>query len=130
MYFDEWFPLALIGALVLGCGTCAGSCMTGCDRGYSQGERIGTVYKFSKKGLMWKTWEGEMNLGGVVAGQNGGDVANVWGFTVSDEKWIPEVQRALDGGYPVKVGYIQWWIAKQPVTETGYEVVSVDKVAR
>ena len=29
---------------------------------YSEGERIGVVRKFSKKGLKWKTYEGEMML--------------------------------------------------------------------
>ena len=32
---------------------------------YSEGQRTGDVYKFSKKGIWYKSWEGEMYLGGV-----------------------------------------------------------------
>jgi hypothetical protein len=32
---------------------------------FSDGERTGDIYKFSKKGLIYKSWEGEMYLGGV-----------------------------------------------------------------
>jgi hypothetical protein len=31
---------------------------------YSEGQRTGDVYKFSKKGVFYKSWEGEMYLGG------------------------------------------------------------------
>ena len=37
---------------------------------YSEGTRSGVVQKFSKKGMFWSTWEGEMNLG--YNTQNGG----------------------------------------------------------
>jgi hypothetical protein len=33
-----------------------------CSENYSNGTRIGTVNKFSKSGLIWKSWEGHMNL--------------------------------------------------------------------
>lgn len=39
-------------------------CWDGCYENYSTGERSGDIYKFSKKGFFWKSWEGEMYLGG------------------------------------------------------------------
>ena len=39
----------------------------GIGYGYSNGERTGDIYKFSEKGLIWKSWEGEMYLGGMVS---------------------------------------------------------------
>lgn len=39
--------------------------VVGWSRNYSEGERTGDVYKFSRKGLIYKSWEGEMYLGGV-----------------------------------------------------------------
>jgi len=33
-----------------------------CTENYSNGHRIGTINKFSKSGLMCKSWEGHMNL--------------------------------------------------------------------
>lgn len=38
---------------------------------YSDGERTGEIYKFSKKGLFWKSWEGAMYLGAVSSGGDG-----------------------------------------------------------
>jgi len=36
----------------------------GHGKNYSDGQRTGDIYKFSKKGLIVKSWEGEMYLGG------------------------------------------------------------------
>ena len=47
---------------------------------YSEGERIGYVQKFSKKGWICKTWEGELAMFPVVAMQ-----AEKFLFTVRDE---------------------------------------------
>lgn len=38
---------------------------------YSEGERTVDVYKFSKKGIWWKSWEGEAYVGGIRS--SGGD---------------------------------------------------------
>jgi hypothetical protein len=32
---------------------------------YSQGSRVGIITKFSEKGFLFKTWEGQLNLGGI-----------------------------------------------------------------
>jgi hypothetical protein len=33
-----------------------------CSENYSNGTRIGTINKFSRTGVIWKSWEGHMNL--------------------------------------------------------------------
>jgi hypothetical protein len=38
---------------------------------YSEGERTGILYKFSKKGNVFKTYEGEMMIGNVSGGSAG-----------------------------------------------------------
>jgi len=35
---------------------------TSCSENYSNGERIGMITQFSKSGLIWKSWEGHLNL--------------------------------------------------------------------
>jgi len=57
--------------------------LTACGRGYSEGERSGVIFKFSSKGLIWKSWEGEMNLGGMR-----GAVTNTWKFTLKDDRLL------------------------------------------
>ena len=48
---------------------------------YSEGSRTGYLVKFSKRGYVFKTHEGELNLGGMNA-QNNSVVNNLWDFSV------------------------------------------------
>ncbi|MDX2261392.1 MAG: hypothetical protein SFU84_06800 [Gemmatimonadales bacterium] len=65
---------------------------------YSEGERSGTILKFSKKGWLCKTWEGELAMsmvaGGAVPGDNAGISTNVWYFTVRDDQVAQQVSQA------------------------------------
>lgn len=100
-----------IGALCITFGFV--SC-TGCGEGYSEGERVGVVTKLSKKGLIFKSWEGQMNLGGSVPGTDGGFVANVWYFHTTDSM-AKEIQTYMEHGIPVRIAYEQWlW---SPITQ-------------
>ncbi len=74
---------------------------------YSEGVRSGELIKFSKKGVVFKTWEGEISKG------FGG--TNVFAFSVldSDPKVINDLKE-LEGQY-VKLTYEEkyktfpWW---------------------
>lgn len=55
---------------------------------YSEGERAGVVQKFSKKGWLCKTWEGELNM--VVLP---GALPEKFFFTVWDENIAADVNR-------------------------------------
>ena len=33
-----------------------------CKENYSQGEKVGNLIEFTKKGVVWDSWEGSMNL--------------------------------------------------------------------
>lgn len=95
--------LSIIFLLISGC--------SGCN--YSNGERIGVLTKFSKKGIIWKTYEGEMNLGGLreMNNQLGTTyVANLWEFSIDSdnpdkEKLAKQLFEALDKGSTIKVKY-------------------------
>lgn len=39
-----------------------GTMLPSCSENYSNGERIGLVTQFSQKGVIWKSWEGSLNL--------------------------------------------------------------------
>ncbi len=100
--------------------------VTSCSPHYSDGTRTGIITKLSHKGLFSKTWEGEMNLGGMVNG--GGDkgmVANVWKFTVEYDSIINTVKEAAADGRRVTLIYHEW--LKRPVfkTDTGYMVSGI-----
>jgi hypothetical protein len=86
---------------------------------YSEGVRSGELIKFSHKGVVFKTWEGEMSQG--ISG------AQIFKFSVldSDTKVIEDLKE-LQGQY-VKVNYIEryrsfsWW------GDSHYFVKSVQK---
>ncbi|MBS1743576.1 MAG: hypothetical protein JST81_11125 [Bacteroidetes bacterium] len=71
---------------------------------YSEGERIGFLTKFSKKGRFWKSWEGELNLT-----QTGMNTSSLFEFSVDndseDPKLIALIDSAVTNGWKVKLTY-------------------------
>jgi hypothetical protein len=51
---------------------------------YSDGNRAGILIKFSKKGYIFKTHEGELNLGGINPMPGNTMANNIWEFSVKD----------------------------------------------
>jgi len=53
---------------------------------YSVGSRAGELIKISEKGVVFKTFEGQVSLGGLTMTGNGEDanIGNVWEFSVTD----------------------------------------------
>lgn len=80
---------------------------------YSEGNRAGRLIKFSKQGFMFKTYEGEMNLGGVTNAANNSMMMNyMWDFSVADEK-VADTLLKLEGKdisvhYKQKIGKLPW----------------------
>jgi prepilin-type N-terminal cleavage/methylation domain-containing protein len=108
--------IAILCGLALGVG---GGCSV------SDGNRTGTVTKFAHKGIMVKSWEGELLMGGVRdVGQNGGSVANIWRFTVLDADVATKMESLV--GKPVKIKYHQVFIANPLTRDTTYEVIAVE----
>ena len=36
-------------------------CMSSCKENYSNGEKVGNLIEFTKKGVFWDSWEGRLN---------------------------------------------------------------------
>lgn len=49
---------------------------------YSEGNRAGVLIKFSKKGYVFKTYEGQLNIGGLGNVPNTAQMDNHWEFSV------------------------------------------------
>lgn len=96
--------------------------------GKSDGKRIGTITKFSHKGLFVKSYEGELNMGGFRDRTDSQGkhsvVGNVWEFSCSN----PEVAKKLDNllGKQVIIKYHQSFNGFK--MDTSYDVVSVEEV--
>ena len=90
---------------------------------YSEGERAGFLQKFSRKGWICKTWEGEMALVTLP-----GTVAEKFAFTVQDDDIAKRL--GTDIGQRVSVHYEQRkWIPTSCFGDTEYFVTSVQVTA-
>ncbi|MBM4187116.1 MAG: hypothetical protein FJ206_07370 [Gemmatimonadetes bacterium] len=56
---------------------------------YSDGDRSGALYKFSRKGWICKTWEGELNI------TPGAASPTIWSFTVRDDAVAKQINEVL-----------------------------------
>lgn len=63
---------------------------------YSEGNRAGVVVKFSKKGYLLKTYEGELNMGGMGNLPNTAQMNMLWNFSVKDQA-IADTLMNLEG---------------------------------
>lgn len=105
--------------------------LVGCTENYSNGERIGFVTKFSQKGLIWKAWEGELNLT-----QTGMNTSSLFDFSIDNDREDPGIIRTLDSaatlGWKVKIRYHETfgknWLRNRG--ETSHFVSSVEVLDR
>ncbi|MDQ2720818.1 MAG: hypothetical protein M3Z26_13815 [Bacteroidota bacterium] len=80
---------------------------------YSEGSRAGRLIKFSHNGYVFKTYEGEINLGGVTNATNGNMMMNyMWDFSVED-KTIADSLSTMEGKdirvhYKQKLATLPW----------------------
>ena len=83
---------------------------------FSDGDRVGVVTKFSHKGVAIKSWEGEMNMGGLRTVTREDDsgtnvnsvVANVFEFSVTDEAVVSQIKEAMEKGSRVELHYDEY----------------------
>ena len=97
---------------------------------YSEGYRAGTIMKLSTKGYIFKTLEGQLNMGGM-AGSDGGDVATTtWAFSVDkgNEQVVSTMENAVDNGARVKLFYKEKYFQFDWRGETKYFVYKVEEV--
>jgi len=87
---------------------------------YSEGTRAGYLQKFSKKGWLCKTWEGEILLSSMP-----GAIPERFAFTVRDDKLVQKLQSTM--GQRVEVSYEQHrGVPTSCFGETEYFVESVN----
>jgi prepilin-type N-terminal cleavage/methylation domain-containing protein len=94
---------------------------------YSDGSRAGTVYKISNKGMIFKSYEGEMNLGGMAADANGQMTVNTFRFSAKDPTIVKQIEAAANSGQRVTLHYNQYLI--KPITiDTEYVINKVETI--
>ncbi len=109
----------------------AAAVLAGCNMNYSDGVRSGIVQKISHKGLICKTYEGELVLDGFKSRAKGSSqtVTNVWAFSAEDPKVVAELEKASEVGYRVKLTYTGVAFKAPCKGDTRYTVTKVEKAA-
>jgi hypothetical protein len=93
---------------------------------YSEGVRVGTLQKFSSKGLINKSWEGELVMQGekIVASSAGVKGGNIWAFSVLEPAVAKVIDEAVMSGAPIALKYCQVLsIQAVGTTDTPYRIV-------
>lgn len=113
----------IITAIILSLGF-ASSASADC---YSSGVRQGDIQKFSQKGLINKSWEGEMVQEGIRGKGvgSGRSLTNIWKFSVTNASVAAKLEEASFGGKSVVVKYCQSAIRNPLTQDTPYEVTDV-----
>lgn len=84
---------------------------------YSEGTRSGELIKFSNKGVVFKTWEGEISQG--ISG------AQIFSFSVEDENVIKKLEE-FQGRY-VKLKYKERFAKVSWLGDTKYFIIEVEE---
>jgi hypothetical protein len=115
----HWWKVALLGVVVVPILVFVAWAWITLSFTYSSGQRAGYVQKFSEKGWLCKTWEGELAMASLP-----GAMPELFQFTVRDDSIAAEINRQM--GSRVSLEYEQH--LGVPTTcfgETEYFVVGV-----
>lgn len=99
---------------------------------YGEGYRVGNILKLSKKGVIFKTWEGELTQGFLEGTQDAtadGVATRIWYFTVnSDSGVIDQINHAIDSNKKVKVFYKEKYTHLPWIGDTRQVVYKVEEL--
>jgi hypothetical protein len=99
---------------------------------YSEGTRTGYLSKLSHKGIVFKTWEGQLQIPGITASTDQSQLeagGNMWLFSVKrgEDNVIKDLQDAEANHTRVTLHYTQYLKQFQWRGETVYFVTKVTK---
>lgn len=94
---------------------------------YSEGSRAGTIVKLSHRGVLIKTYEGQLNMGGV-SGETGSPASSLWDFSVDGGKdeIIKQLEEASLNGKRVKLYYKEKFFNLSWRGDTKYFIYKVE----
>lgn len=87
---------------------------------FSTGTRAGVVMKISKKGYVFKTNEGQLDIG---------QINQPWDFSVegSDEELLKTLEEVQGTGERVKLHYVEKFIIAPWRGDTKYFIIQIDR---
>ena len=116
------FIKILVGLLILSALT-----IWICSWTYSEGTRAGQLIKVARKGIVFKTYEGELNLGGLRVGQQVDALeGNIWPFSVIKEEVMADIKKYE--GQRVKLRYKERYKSMPWQAKTNHIVIGVEPI--
>ncbi len=94
---------------------------------YSEGVRAGTVIKLSRKGVVFKTWEGQLNIRSFGAVRSENNLSEVFEFSIESdaEEVIHQLEEVSLSGERVNLHYVERYRALPWRGSTRYFVTKV-----
>ena len=94
---------------------------------YSDGERAGTISKFSRRGFVFKTYEGVLNVGGF-SGETGSLTPQYFDFSVKEDAVATQITNAVKSGQRVTLHYEEKILRLPWNGDTKYYITSVELI--
>lgn len=94
---------------------------------FSSGYRAGVPIKVSHKGILLKTWEGQLNVGGLTSSDQGA-IPSTWDFSIprGNDMVREKIEQAITEGRRVKLHYNEKFAKFSWKGETKYFVYNVE----
>ena len=84
--------------------------LSGCKERYSEGEKVGNLIEFTKKGIIWESWEGRLNM--TQTGMNTSGEPFSFSFDndrTDQDSLIKTMYQAQAEGWKIKIKYHETW---------------------
>lgn len=94
---------------------------------FSDGERAGTISKFSRRGYLFKTYEGVLNVGGF-SGETGSLTPQFFDFSVKEDAIAKQITDAVKSGQRVTLHYEEKILRLPWNGDTKYYITTVETV--
>lgn len=108
---------------------CIITLMSGCKENYSNGEKVGNLIEFTKKGVIWDSWEGRLNLTQTGMNTSGEPFSFSFDNDRNDQdSLIKLMQKAQVEGWKIKIRYHEVWGFKNVLSNRGETDYFVDGV--
>ena len=108
---------------------CIITLLSGCKENYSNGEKVGNLIEFTKKGVIWDSWEGRLNLTQTGMNTSGEPFSFSFDNDRNDQdSLIKLMQKAQVEGWKIKIRYHEVWGFKNVLSKRGETDYFVDGV--
>lgn len=113
------------------CMLCIVFSFTSCKENYSNGEKVGNLIEFTKKGVVWDSWEGRLNM--TQTGMN--TAGEPFSFSIDNDcddehhnEMVKTLYQAQTEGWKIKIKYHEVWGVKNVFHNRGETNYFVDDV--